>query len=172
MLQLDRIRTAFERNRRAVTLRPSMGQGTAVTRVRVDEDLTCHVEDGQWKLTVGMNEKSGGAGAGPDPGVLGRSALGSCLALGYVMWAARAGVPLDSVEVEIQADYDVRGEYGIDDVSPTYDEIRYLVTVHSDAPETDIRFVLDKAELHSPYLFMFRNPQNVRRELRVFTGRS
>ncbi|MBZ0172932.1 MAG: hypothetical protein K8E66_11165, partial [Phycisphaerales bacterium] len=66
MLSLDRIRTAFARNCKAVTLRPSVGQGTAVTRVRMDEGLTCLVRDGKWELTTGMSEKAGGAGEGPD----------------------------------------------------------------------------------------------------------
>jgi uncharacterized OsmC-like protein len=169
-MNLDRIRTAFDRNRKAVTLRPAMGQGTAVTRVRLDEGLTCHVRDGAWELTSGMSPKAGGAGEAPDPGVFGRAALGSCLAVGFTMWAARAGVPIDSVEVEVHADYDVRGEYGIDDVAPSYSEIRYTITVHSHAPEADIRFVLEKAESVSPYLSMFRDPQNVRGELRVLQG--
>jgi uncharacterized OsmC-like protein len=167
MLKTDEIRAAFDRNRRAVELRPSIGQGTAVTRVSMDQGLTCHIEDGRWNLTAGMSEKSGGAGAGPDPGVLGRAALGSCLAAGYVMWAAKARIPLNGVQVEIQANYDVRGEYGLGDIDPSYAQIRYVVTVESDAPEADVLRVLDKAESHSPYLAVFRNPQDVRREIHV-----
>ena len=169
-MNLDHVRTSFDRNRKAVTLRPSLGQGTAVTRATLEKGLTCLVRDGQWELTAGMSEKSGGAGAGPDPGVLGRAALASCLALGFTMWAARAGVPIDAVEVEVHADYDVRGEYGIDDIPPSYSRIRYTITVTSDAPEADIRFVLDKSESVSPYLSMFRDPQDVRGELRVRQG--
>jgi len=170
MLKMDRIREAFSRNRKAVTLRPSMGQGTAVTRVTVGEDLTCRVDDGRWNLTVGMSEKSGGVAAGPDPGVFGRAALGTCLAMGYVMWAALKEVPLESVEVEIQADYDVRGEYGLDGVDPAYADLRYVVTVRSDAPEADVRAVIDQADAVSPYLTLYRNPQDVRRELRVLAA--
>jgi len=35
----------------------------------------------------------------PTPGVLGRAALGSCLAIGYMMYAAKTGVPLAGLEV-------------------------------------------------------------------------
>jgi len=93
------IRTALERNVKAVALRPSVGQGTAVTRVRLREGLACDVNEGPWTLTAGMTEKYGGTNAGPNPGVLGRAALGSCLALGYGMWAARLGVPITSLDV-------------------------------------------------------------------------
>ena len=140
----EKIRTALERNARAVGLRPSVGQGTARTRVRLKAGLECEIEEGPWKLTVGVGEKSGGTNAGPDPGVLGRGALGSCLAIGYAMWAARLGVPIDALTVEVETDYDSRGELGVaDDVPPGYTQVRYMVTVESAASEVDVRRVLD-----------------------------
>ncbi|HMB71259.1 MAG TPA: OsmC family protein, partial [bacterium] len=136
-------------------------------RVRVRDDLTCDVEDGRWKLTVGMSEKSGGAGAGPDPGVCGRSAMGTCVALSYVMWASEAGVPIESLEVEVRADYDVRGEYGLDEnVPPTYRAMSWVVTVSSPAPEADVMRVLDQADAHSSWLQMVLKPQQANREVR------
>jgi uncharacterized OsmC-like protein len=163
----ERIGSAFERNARALELRPSVGQGTAVTRVRVTEGLTCEVEDGPWKLVVDMGEKSGGLNRGPNPGVLGRAALGSCLAVGYVMWAARRGVPISSLEVEVQADYDARGYHGIGGVEPGYEQIRYVVTVESEASEDEIARLLDEADRNSDYLAVFQRPQEVVRRLHV-----
>ena len=54
-------------------------------------------------------------------------ALGACLAMGYVTWAAHLDVPLAHVEVELQADFDVRGQYGQDEIRPGYTQIRCLV---------------------------------------------
>jgi uncharacterized OsmC-like protein len=162
------IRTVLERNVRAVTLKPAVGRNTARTRVRLKPGLECEVTEGQWALTVAMSEKSGGTNAGPNPGVLGRGALGSCLALGYAMWAARMGVELDSLEVEIEADYDSRGELGIsDDVPPGYTEVRYIVTVASHAPEADVQRVIDTADRYSPYRDVFARAHDVRREVRI-----
>lgn len=163
----ERIRSAMERNARALSLRPSVGQGTAVTRVRLLDGLTCEVEDGPWSLTVDMAEKSGGRNRGPNPGVLGRGALGSCLAVGYAMWAARRGVSLRSLEVEVHADYDARGELGVsDDVPPGYSRIRCVVTVESDAPEEEVLRVLDEAERYSPYWDVFSEARELEREVR------
>ena len=39
--------------------------------------------------------------------MLGRGALGSCLAMGYMMWAAKLGVPIAGLEVEVQGEMDV-----------------------------------------------------------------
>ncbi|MCL4866225.1 MAG: hypothetical protein KJZ47_10050, partial [Gemmatimonadales bacterium] len=66
------IKTAIERNTRAVSLRPSVGQGTATTRAALRAGLACEVTEGPYTLTVGMTEKYGGTGAGPNPGVYGR----------------------------------------------------------------------------------------------------
>jgi uncharacterized OsmC-like protein len=168
----ERIRTAFERNVKALSLRPSIGRGTAVTKARLREGLTCEIEDGPWRLVADMGEKHGGAAAGPNPGVLGRGALASCMVVGYAMWAARLGVRLETLEVEVQTDYDARGEYGVDDdVAPGYTRMRWIVTVESEAPEADVMSVLEKAEKHSPYLDLFRNPQDLRREVRVVSTR-
>ena len=167
-----KIRTAFERSTKALTLRPSIGQRTAVTSVRLRGGLTCEIEEGRWKLTADMAEKFGGSDAGPNPGVLGRAALGSCLAIGYAMWAAKLNVPLSALEVEVQVDYDSRGSHGVGDVSPGYAEIRYVVTVESSAPEADILRVLDEADAHSDYHHVFSRTQRLRREVRVVTAGS
>ena len=168
--QQDRtgIRTALERNDRVVSLRPGVGQGTAVTRVTWRDGLTCEAEEGPWNLVVGMTDKYGGSNAGPNPGVYGRVALGSCLVIGYAMWAARLDVAFQALSVEVQADYDVRGELGIDEhVRPGYQQMRYLVSVETDAPAEDVMRVLDAADRHSSYLDDFRNPVPVIREVRL-----
>jgi uncharacterized OsmC-like protein len=165
------IRTVLERKANAVALRPAVGQRTARTKVRLQPGLQCEVAEGDWRLTVAMSAKSGGTDAGPNPGILGRGALGSCLALGYAMWAARLGVPLESLEVEVEADYDARGQLGVaDEVPPGYLEVRYRVTVGSPASEVDVLRVLDAADRYSPYLDVFARAHAVRREVRIQSG--
>jgi uncharacterized OsmC-like protein len=172
MERAERIRSAIERNVKAVTLRPGIGQGTAVTRVRSLGGLKCEIEDGPWKLTADMSEKTGGDNTAPNPGVLGRAALGSCLVICYMTWAARLGVPITGVDVEVQADYDVRGEYGVADVRAGYLQVRYIVTVESDAPEVDVMRVLDEADAHSSYVDVFKDPGDLRREVHIVAKRS
>lgn len=172
MDRAETIRVALERNVKAVTLRPSVGQGTARTSARLGDGLSCEVTDGPYRLTVGMTEKYGGTNAGPNPGVLGRGALASCLAIGYGMWAARMGIPLDALEVEVQADYDVRGELGVGGGAerPGYLEVRYIVTVESPAPRDEVLAMLDRCDATSSYLDIFAAPVPVRREVRFGGG--
>jgi len=164
----DQIRDVLERNARAVTVRPSIARHTARTTVRLKPGLECELTEGPWKMTVAMGEKSGGTGSAPGPGVLGRGALGSCLALGYAMWAARLGVAIESLTVDVEADYDSRGELGVsDDVPPGYTQVRYTVTVASRAPQADVYRVLDTADKYSPYRDVFARAHDVHREVRI-----
>ena len=159
-----RLREILERNAKAVTLRPSLGQFTGRTRARLKPGLECELEDGAWRLTVGMGEKGGGNNAGPSPGTFGRGALASCLAIGYSMWAARLGVPLNALDVLVEADYDSRGELGAsDDVFPGYLQVRYIVTVDSPATREEVTRVLDAADKYSPYRDVFARANDVRR---------
>ena len=167
---VDRIRITFERNAKALAVRSALGQGTAVTKVRLVEGLACEIEEGPWKFAADMSEKSGGNNSAPSPGIFGRAALGSCLAMGYMQWAAKLGVPVSEVEVEVQADYDSRGMYGVDGQRPGYGEIRYVVSIASDAQHSDILRVLNEADAHSDYLYVFRHPQRLIRHVHIKSG--
>ncbi|MGE0041162.1 MAG: OsmC family protein [Vicinamibacterales bacterium] len=168
MLTDDHIGAAIARNVTALNRRDSLGRGTAVTTARAGANLTCRVTEGPWTIDVGMTEKYGGDGSAPNPGVFGRAALASCLAISYAMWGSRLGVPLADVTVEVQADYDVRGELGASDaIRPGYGQIRAIVTVASDAPEDDVRRVVETADKYGSWLDNISNPVDVRRELRV-----
>lgn len=146
------IKTSFERQAKAVNLRPSLGQRTVVSKTRVVDGLKCEIEEGPWKLTADMAKAGGGEDAGPTPGVLGRAAFGSCLAIGYALWATKYEVPISNIEVEVQTDVDERGRFGRHDELPSgYHRVRYIVRLDSTAPEADIMKVLDIADRHSPY---------------------
>jgi uncharacterized OsmC-like protein len=164
----DQLKTAMERNIKAIGMRPSIGQGTAVTRVSVRDACTADIEDGGWKLIADDSVKDGGNGEGPDPGVYGRAALGSCLAMGYAMWGAQLGVPLDKIEVEVHADYDARGMFGLDDsIAPGWGAVRCVVNIESAAPAADVQRVIDYADAHSPLLDDFSRPLKITRELQI-----
>jgi uncharacterized OsmC-like protein len=163
----ENLKTAFERNVRALSKRPSLGRDTGVLTARIRDGLTCEIEAGPWRLVADMPQTAGGKGEAPTPGVYGRAALGSCLAIGYMMRAAALGVPIAAIAVEVQADYDSGALYGIGDAPPGYTEVRYIVTVESNASEADVRRVLDEADAHSPYLDVFRRAQKCVRDVKI-----
>jgi uncharacterized OsmC-like protein len=162
-----RIRQISERNVKLLSSRPNRGHLTGVTKARIEAGLRCAIEEGPWRLASDMPAKAGGEETAPTPGMLGRGALASCLAMGIMMWAARLEIPIDNVEVEVQADFDARGELGIGDVRAGYREVRHVVNIDSPAPSETLLELLETAERHSPYLDVFGRAQAMRRVLRL-----
>jgi uncharacterized OsmC-like protein len=165
----DRIKLAIDRSIQAISLKPSLALGTGISRTRVVNGLHCETEEGEWKFKADMPASVGGTGSGPTPGIYGRAALGSCLAIGYMMMAAQKGIQVSRLEVEIQADYDDGALLGTSDEAPGYLEVRYNVLIESDADEVLIMDLLDEADKRSPYLDVFSRAQKCRREVQIVT---
>lgn len=167
MSDIKRIKKAFERARNIIQRKPEIGQKTVETRVRVEEGTTCRVEHKDWTFKVDIGEAEGGNNAGPGPGILERGALGSCLAIGYVQQAAVMGVPIEEVEVIVEADKDLRGRFGFDEQVPGSLEIRYRVLIESPANEDEIMKVVEEADQLSPVLDNFKRAVPLKREIQL-----
>ncbi len=167
MVDQGSIRKIVERNIELLELKPAKGHLTRTTRCRLVDGLCCAIEEGPWTFFADMPAKAGGGETAPTPGTYGRGALASCLTMGIAIWAARLGVPVDALEVEVQADFDARGELGMGSVRPGYGEVRYVVAIDSRAARHELDAVLALAERHSPYLDIFGRPVPLRRVLHV-----
>jgi len=174
MKDADKIKTALGRTKKALTLKPSLGKDTHISKVRITAGLTCEVHEGSWNFKADMPEAVGGNNSAPTPGVYGRAALGCCLAIGYIMKAAELDIPVDNLEVEIQADFDDGALLGTADksVSPGYSEIRYSINIESEAPEERIIQMLNEADTHSPYLDIFTHPQKCIRKVNIIPAKT
>ncbi len=168
MTEFEKIRLAFERSSKALSLKPSLGLGTGISKTRIEKGLTCEVTEGSWHLKADMPEAAGGNASAPTPGVYGRAALGSCLAIGYMMRAAKQNIIINSLEVEVQASYDDGSLFGTTkNTPPGYSEVKYIVTIETDANEEQVMHLLDEADEHSPYLDVFARSQNCVREVNI-----
>ncbi len=164
MADQAKLRKVFERNVALFKKRPSAAQLTLTTTVRTGGGTTCEVEGDGWKFTADQPETQGGNGEGPSPLFFANAALGTCLAMGFASCFANKGVPLDGVEVRVEADYDYRGGLGISkDVPVGFKEMRYDVEIDSDASEEDILNALDVTEKYSNLLNTFSNPLKITR---------
>ena len=164
----ESLSVALDRVENAVTKHPSLGIGTEHSISTVTRGLRCTSEEGAFRFETDLPETMGGEGSGPSPGVLGRAALGSCLAMGYQMRAARLGVDLATVSVEIEADFDVVGMLSMEAAArPGYSEVRYHVSVESSAPEADILRVLDEGDMLSPYRDVFSAETPMKRTVSI-----
>ena len=127
MADVTTIRQIAERHVELLARRPDRGLLTCRTRARRVAGLRCEIEEGPWRLAADMPRKIGGEETGPTPGVLGRAALASCLVIGVSAWSARLGIELGAVEVEVETDFDARGELGMGEVEPGYSVIAWAL---------------------------------------------
>lgn len=144
-----KIKEVFERNVKAIKLRPSMAKSTGKSIITIN-GTTCKIEGSGWSLTGDIGTEAGGNNAGPGPGVYERAALGSCLAIGISQWAAVLEVPIKNLEVIVETDFDARSMLGIENKSPGFTAIRYKIRLESPAPKIEVEKVIEKAEKHSP----------------------
>ena len=88
-------------------------------RATLGEALRVDVEgpDGL-RLSTDMPSAVGGRNEAPSPGWLFRAALASCVATTVGMEAAKEGIELRSLEVEVDSESDDRGILGMDDSVP------------------------------------------------------
>jgi hypothetical protein len=84
------------------------------------------------------------------------------------MWASYMEIPIDDLEVIVEADYNASGLYAVDDSVPArWSAIRYTVRLESSAPEEKLRELAAHAERYSSLLNAFRDPIPVTGELQI-----
>lgn len=168
MSSQQEIKQSFVRMENALIRKPALGRQTYSSNTRIT-GLNCSIEESSCHLNVDLPLFSGEKNNAPTPGVLGRAALGSCLAIGYMLWASRMDIEITSLEVEVQADSDDAGLFGTADTTPGYAEVRYCVKVRSPASEEEILSMLDAGDAHSPWLDIFKRPISCTREVQLST---
>lgn len=160
MQTINYTKEALARSTKAVTLRPSRGQYTHLNSAAIADGTVCTVQEKKLQMMVDVPPSIGGLGAGPTPGALMRSALTSCIAIGVKLWAARADILIDYVNVSLEADVDARGELGVDDaVAPGFLDMRLKISVRSPAPAAEVKAVIERSLKYSPLFDVCTNEQ-------------
>lgn len=135
--------------------------GTAETGIRAEIRIGGHT------LVADEGPALGGEQAGPNPVEYALAALLSCQVITYRVWAAKLGVPLDGITVDVEGDLDVRGFLGFDDaVRPGFGDVRVRVTLDGPAGPQRYRELAAAVDAHCPVLDLFRNPTPVTTEIR------
>jgi uncharacterized OsmC-like protein len=120
---------------------------------RLLDGLRCEVTGPyDQRLVTDMPPAMGGNASGPNPGWLLRGALASCTATVIAMRAAKLGIALSNLEVNVETESDLRGILGLDDkVTAGHGPVRIHVKVSAPAVPPDVlREVVEWADRHSP----------------------
>lgn len=146
------LKDLYDRKASAIARRPGFARGSGHTRVSLGSDFRCQVESSRHALLADAPPEDGGDGCGPDPGDLMTASLGTSLAMGYRLWSARLDVPIESVEIDVSCEYDLRGQLGTGEMPIGWQRLVISIVVVSAAPEADVRALVAHANHHSPML--------------------
>ena len=104
----------------------------------------------------------GGVDSGPTPAETLVAALAGCITSGIASNAAMFDVPLDAIDIDMEADIDLRGLLGHDkSVRNGFTDIRYTVTIKSPAPEEKVRKCKETIDRKSPVRDTLANPVRI-----------
>lgn len=150
---IDRIRSAVTRLEDGVRRRPGLGRSTAVSTTTLVGGLRTVTSEGGHEMAADLGPGLGGDDTGPTPSALLRAALGSCLAMGYRLRAARHGIPVRSIRVEVETDSAIGGMLDPGSAFPPgCIELRYRVAIESPLPADVVEQLIDDADRLSPVL--------------------
>ena len=100
-----------------------------------------------------------------------RAALGSCLAMGYQLRAARRDVELTAIRVMVETDSEIAGMLLCDGTAPPgFTEIRYHVEVESSASSAKVEKIIEEGDQLSPMLDALGRANPMRRSISVRRG--
>ncbi|GAY10577.1 OsmC family protein [Pseudonocardia sp. N23] len=119
---------------------------------------------------VVIDEPAGLAGddAAPSPVEFALAGLLACQVVTYRVWAAKLGIPLDDVSVDVEGDLDRRGFFGVgDSVRAGFTDVRVVVTLSGPAEQERYQELAAVVDEHCPVLDTFRSPVPVTVEHRV-----
>lgn len=92
-----------------------------------------------------------GANHGPNPQELLLSGVAGCIGVAFVMGATARGVQIESLEIVLEGDLDLRGFMGLGGTPATgFPAIRYTLRVAADAPRETLDEIRREALAHSP----------------------
>ena len=158
----ERIPPLIER----LTADPARAAITLQVATELEGGLRCEVAMKDHTLVVDERPSLGGTDEGASPIELVLGVLASCQAITYRVWAAKLGVALDRVRVEVDGDIDLRGFFGIDGgARPGFGAIRLRVALEGPEPPERYRQLAETVDGHCPLLDLTANPVPVERTL-------
>lgn len=150
---------------------PEHGFLTLAVEGKILDGVYCTARMRDHDLEIDEPMMLGGTDRGPNPVELVLTALGTCQAITYRIWAAMLDIRLDEVRFETEGDIDLNGLFGLrDGVRPGFGAIRHTVTLVGPESEERYRELADTVDRHCPVLDIVANPTPVERTIEVRTA--
>jgi len=160
----------------AVLEDPKAGATSWQVATRWTGGLRTHATIRQFSLDFDEPEPVAGGDSTASPHEIVLAAYGACLTVGYALNAARQGIDLQDMQVELEGFIDLPGFLGLEGVAnledmPGYKLIRAKVTVKSTADRETIEELHKRVIKYSPVGLTLRMPVKMEDELVIEPGR-
>ncbi|MGO1078700.1 OsmC family protein [Inquilinus sp. CA228] len=156
------IRAAQERVAEVFRRKPDAALSTIRASGRLDQGLVCRVRQGDHEAVMDMGKVIGGDGSAPTPGFFIRAGLAGCVAIGIKLTAARESIPVESIDVDVEMDFDDGALLGVGSNPAAPLETRITVALRSAAPWEVIEAMVARALAADPYYLALRDAQSVK----------
>jgi uncharacterized OsmC-like protein len=154
----EKLRAVLETTGRVLADNPDKGHPTYRAEGTGGAGVRAEIRIGRHTVVVDEPPSVGGEGEAPSPVETALAALLSCQVVTYRVWAAKLGIPLHDVAVDVEGDLDARGFFGFDDaVRPGFGEVRVRVTLGGPAEPARYEELAAAVDAHCPVLDIFRN---------------
>ncbi len=143
---------------------PTLKPKKMIIKAHYEPPTKVIAEVGGIKLIQDLPKAIGGTGEGPTPTELLLASLAGCLGIVSAIHKNRFGVDIKSMEIEVSGLIDVRGFMG-EDVKPGFTEVSAVIKVKSDAPEEDVKKLIEFVRKHCPIEDTIQSPTPVKVEV-------
>ena len=155
------IRAAQERVIAVFRKKPTAAFSSVHASGHVGEGLTCRFRQGDHEAVMDMSQTLGGDEQGPTPGFFIRAGLAGCVAIGIKLTAAREGIAIDAIDVDVEMDFDDGAMLGVGSNTAAPLQTRFTITLDSAEPWEKVTAMVDRALAADPYFLALRDAQNV-----------
>ena len=133
---------------------------------RVGEGIACRVDTGKALVEAGLHPATGGTGLQACSGDMLLEALVACAGVTLKAVATALGVGLRDARVHAEGDLDFRGTLGVAKDAPVgFREIRLRFALDSDAPEEQLKKLVELTERYCVVLQTLRKAPPVKVEV-------
>lgn len=155
------IRAAQERVSDVFRRKPSTAFSTVKGSASLADGLFCTYRQDGREAAMDMSAVMGGSGAAPTPGFYFRAAVAGCAAIGIKMTAARLGLEIEAVQVDVEMDFDDSALLGMGSNSPAPLATRLAVSIRSEEETGKLTAMVDSALAADPFFIALRDQQKV-----------